>query len=120
MDQDIPAVTPTATAPTADELRAADARSRHWLWPTPGRLRIGSARHRDAVCQMLSDTFNPYKPAVIDWPRLEPDALRRLTSLPIWDIAVRPEDKARARMEAYGRAVHDSAWSNVIARNGWE
>jgi len=125
MDQDIPAMTPTATSPTsttptADEIQAADARSRHWQWPTAERLRIGSARHRDAVCQMFGDTFNPYKPAVIDWPRLAPDALHRLTSLPIWDIAVRTEDKARARMEAYGQAVHDTAWSDVIARNGWE
>ena len=107
-------------APTNDEIQAADARARHWRWPTAGRLRIGSARHRDAVCQMFSDTFNPYKPAVIDWPRLEPDTLHRLTSLPIWDIAVRTEDKARARMEAYGEAVRDSTWSDAIARNGWE
>jgi hypothetical protein len=107
-------------APTADEIAAADARSRHWLWPAAERLRIGSARHRDAVCQMFSDTFNPYKPSVIDWPRLDPDALHRLTSLPIWDIAVRTEDKARARMEAYGAAVRDAVWRDAIAHNGWE
>jgi hypothetical protein len=107
-------------APTNDEIQAADTRARHWRWPTAGRLRIGSARHRDAVCQMFSDTFNPYKPAVIDWPQLEPDTLQRLTSLPIWDIAVRTEDKARARMEAYGEVVRDSTWSDAIARNGWE
>jgi hypothetical protein len=37
------------------------------------------------MCGMLLNTRNPYKPAVIDWPRLSPDALQRVTSLPIWD-----------------------------------
>ncbi len=27
----------------------------------------------------LLSTFDPYKPAVIDWPKLAPDALARLT-----------------------------------------
>jgi hypothetical protein len=31
--------------------------------------------HRDAVCRMFRDTFNPYRPAVIDRPQLAPDAL---------------------------------------------
>jgi hypothetical protein len=106
--------------PTTDEIQAADARARNWSWPNADHLRVGTERHRDAVCQMFRDTFNPYKPAVIDWPQLEPDALQRLTSLPIWDIAVRTEDKARARMEAYGAAVDDPTWSDAIVRNGWE
>jgi hypothetical protein len=81
---------------------------------------IGSATHRDATCQMFRDTFNPYKPSVIDWPKLEPEALHRLTTLPIWDIAVQTEDKARARMEAYGATADDPAWREAIASNGWE
>ena len=43
---------------------------------------------------MFRDTFNPYKPAVIDWPKLDAEARDRLVSLPIWDIAVQTEDKA--------------------------
>jgi hypothetical protein len=106
--------------PTLDEIQAADTRARHWHAPADMALRVGSAAHRDAVCQMFRDTFNPYKPSVIDWPQLDPEALQRLTSLPIWDIAVRTEDKARARMEAYGAVLPDPTWSEAIARNGWE
>jgi hypothetical protein len=83
-------------------------------------MHIGSVQHRDAACQMFHDTFNPYKPSIIEWPQLEPEALQRLTSLPIWDIAVTTETKARARMLAYGESVDDAAWREAISRNGWE
>lgn len=72
------------------------------------------------ACAMFRETFNPYKPAVIDWPALEPDALYRLTSLPIWDIAVTTEDKARARMQSYADTVPDPAWRDAIGQNAWE
>lgn len=106
--------------PTQTEIDAADRRAREWHWPLPGALPIGSEAHRDAACRMFRDTFNPYKPSVIEWPKLEPEALDRLTSLPIWDIAVSTENKARARMLAYGQTAPDPAWADAIARNGWE
>jgi hypothetical protein len=106
--------------PTIDEIEAADRRAREWHSPSSEPLPIGSRQHRDAACQMFHDTFNPYKPSIIEWPKLEPDALQRLTSLPIWDIAVTTETKARARMLAYGESVDDSAWREAISRNGWE
>ena len=58
---------------------------------------------------MFHETFNPYKPSVIDWPRLDPPALERLTSLPIWDIAVQTEGKARLRMQCYAASLRDRA-----------
>jgi hypothetical protein len=90
------------------------------VYPTAGKLPIGSDSHRDAACRMFHDTFNPYKPSVIEWPKLDPEALQRLTSLPIWDIAVHTETKAQARMAAYGESVDDAAWREAIGRNGWE
>jgi hypothetical protein len=108
------------TALDTPEVAAADHAARHWNWPHPGKLPIGSDAHRDAVCRMFHDTFNPYRPAVIDWPKLSPEALARLTSLPIWDIAVQTEGKARLRMLAYGRSLNDRAWHDAIERNGWE
>jgi hypothetical protein len=69
---------------------------------------------------MFHETFNPYKPSVIDWPRLDPPALERLTSLPIWDIAVQTEGKARLRMQCYAASLHDQAWHDAISLNGWE
>jgi hypothetical protein len=106
--------------PTIDEIEAADRRAREWQSPTSEPMHIGSEQHRDAACQMFHDTFNPYKPSIIEWPQLEPEALQRLTSLPIWDIAVTTETKARARMLAYGESVDDAAWREAISRNGWE
>ena len=106
--------------PTEHQIEAADRQARKWDWPGTEPLPAGSEQHRDAVCQMFRDTFNPYKPSVIEWPKLEPEALQRLTSLPIWDIAVTTETKARARMLAYGDSVNDPAWREAISRNGWE
>ena len=106
--------------PTIDEIEAADRQAREWHWPTAEPLPVGTRFHRDAACRMFHDTFNPYKPSVIEWPKLEPEALKRLTSLPIWDIAVNTETKARARMIAYGESVDDAAWREAISRNGWE
>jgi hypothetical protein len=106
--------------PTQTEIEAADRQAREWQFAKPGALPIGSDSHRDAACQMFRDTFNPYKPSVIDWPKLDPDALQRLTSLPIWDIAVTTENKASARMRAYGDTAPDPAWREAIGQNGWE
>ncbi len=58
-------------------------------------------------CKMLLDTHNPYKPAVIEWPRLSPEALHRVTSLPIWDMAVQKEGCASVSVETFARTVSD-------------
>ena len=113
-------LTSTLEQPTLEQIDAADRRARQWVFPDPGKLPVGSDSHRDASCRMFHDTFNPYKPSVIAWPKLEPEALQRLTSLPIWDIAVTTETKARARMIAYGDSVDDPVWRAAIGRNGWE
>ena len=112
--------TSVTTAPPEPVLIAADHAARHWAWRASGALRIGSPAHRDAACEMFRDTFNPYRPSIIDWPKLPPDALARLTSLPIWDIAVQTEGKARRRMSAYARSCADPAWHEAIERNAWE
>jgi hypothetical protein len=106
--------------PTQTEIDAADRQAREWLWPESRPLAIGSDDHRDATCRMFRETFNPYKPSVIAWPQLDPDALRRLTSLPIWDIAVSTENKAASRMLAFCDALDDVAWRKAIRQNGWE
>jgi hypothetical protein len=106
--------------PEPASIAAADHAARHWRSSETGPLRLGSDRHRDAVCRMFHETFNPYKPAVIDWPKLDPPALGRLTGLPIWNIAVQTEGKARIRMLAYTVTMRDAAWRDAIGLNGWE
>jgi hypothetical protein len=113
-------ITHSQFMPTQAEIDTADRHAREWHHPSPGRLPIGSDGHRDAACRMFRDTFNPYKPSVIEWPKLDAETLHRLTSLPIWDIAVATENKASARMRAYGETAPDPAWREAIGQNGWE
>lgn len=101
-------------------LDAADARMRHWTSQAEGRLPPGSDLHRRETCRMFRDTFNPYRPAVLDWPRLAPAALARIVALPIWDIAVQTEGKARLRMAAYAGTVPDPDMRAALALNAWE
>ncbi|HTR15576.1 MAG TPA: ferritin-like domain-containing protein [Acetobacteraceae bacterium] len=107
-------------SPDAETLAAADYQARHWNWPGAEELRPGSPEHKQAVARMFRETFNPYKPSVIDWPTLDAEALQRITSLPIWDIAVQTEGKARLRMLAYAETIDDPDMRDAIDRNGWE
>jgi hypothetical protein len=87
----------------------ADFNARHWNFPVPGRIRPGDNAHFAMLTRLLLETYNPYKPAVLNWPRLEPAALARITSLPIWDIAVQTEIKASMRIEAFAKTVQNPA-----------
>jgi hypothetical protein len=113
---------PTQTVATVDPATLAEAtrRSRHWHSKLDGTLEPGSERHRAEMCRMFRETFNPYRPAVLDWPVLEPDALHRIVSLPIWDIAVQTEGKARLRMAAYANTLLDPEMREALALNAWE
>jgi hypothetical protein len=85
-----------------------------------GPVRVGSEAHKTLFCRTLLDTFNPYKPAVIDWPRLETDARARLVDLPIWDIAVQTEGRARLNVAAYGAVTADPLLRKAIELNAFE
>ncbi|HVA12773.1 MAG TPA: ferritin-like domain-containing protein [Stellaceae bacterium] len=86
----------------------------------PDPVPIGSQAHKALFCRMLLDTHDPYKPAVIDWPKLDDDARNRLVALPIWDIAVATEGKARLRVKTYGDTVADPLLREAIALNAFE
>jgi hypothetical protein len=103
-----------------DAVVTADYAMRHWKGAEPGRIRIGTEEHKRLFCRMLLDTHNPYKPAVIKWPPLEPDALRRITSLPIWDIAVQTEGRAKLRVETYANTVRDPLLHDALIMDGGE
>ncbi|MCI4677177.1 hypothetical protein K9U39_13010 [Rhodoblastus acidophilus] len=92
---------------TVAAIEASDFVMRNWTAGETGPVRIGSPEHLRMFAQMLLDTHNPYKPAVIDWPKLEPDALARVTSLPIWDIAVQTEGRASIRVKTFAASVEE-------------
>ena len=98
----------------------ADGPERPSVPPYPAKIRLGSEAHKALFCAALLDTFNPYKPAVIDWPELEPEAKARVTGLPIWDIAVQTENKAGLRMMAYAGRVRDPLVRQALELNGFE
>jgi hypothetical protein len=79
-----------------------------------GRIRIGSDEHKRLFCKTLLDTFNPYRPAVIDWPKLDAPTTARITALPIWDIAVQTEIKASMRIENYAQTVPSAALRQAL------
>jgi len=105
---------------SASEVETADRAMRHWRSDEPGPVRLGSERHKALFSRMLLDTFNPYKPAVIDWPKLDAEARERLVSLPIWDIAVSTEGKASLNVNTYAARVADPLLRQAIELNGFE
>jgi len=111
---------PASTHDASTQLAAADARMRHWRYPAAGPLVPGSTQHGDATCRMFVDTFNPYRPAVLDWPVLAPATRARIVALPIWDIAVQTEGKARLRMAAYAGTLQEPGMRHALALNAWE
>src|SRR5882672_7902613 len=86
----------------------------------PGPVCVGSEEHKTLFSRMLLDTHNPYRPAVIDWPKLDPDARDRLVRLPIWDTAVLTEGKASLRVRSYAKVVADPLLKQAIELNGLE
>jgi hypothetical protein len=51
---------------------------------------------------------------------LTPEVRERIVSLPIWDIAVQTEGKARLRMAAYAATLPNPDMRDALALNAWE
>jgi len=85
-----------------------------------GPIRVGSEAHKRLFCRTLLDTHNPYKPAVLDWPPLESEARQRLVNLPIWDIAVQTEGRARLNVASYAAMVSDPLLKKAIELDAFE
>jgi hypothetical protein len=100
--------------------RAADRAARVWVAAGTQPIPPGTELHKTAFCRMLLDTHNPYKPSIIDWPVLEPEARDRLVGLPIWDIAVQTEGKARLRVLSYAEMIEDGLLRRAIELDGFE
>jgi hypothetical protein len=81
---------------------------------------IGSDRHRDLFCRMLLDSFDPYRPAVIEWPELAPEARARLVGLPFWDVAIETEENAAYRMQSLADGTEDPLLREALALNAFE
>ncbi len=88
--------------------------------PGDGPIRFGSDEHKRLFCKTLLDTHNPYKPAVIDWPKLDKETEQRITSLPIWDIAVQTENRAGLYVASYADEIKDPLLKKAVELDGHE
>jgi hypothetical protein len=102
-------------------IEGADFIMRNWSGPASARPpKIGSEEHKTLFCRMLLETHNPYKPAVIKWPALAPDARQRVMSLPIWDIAVQTEGRASIRVKTFAASVTDPLLRSALEMDAGE
>jgi hypothetical protein len=85
-----------------------------------GPVRVGSPEHLRLLCKTLLTTFNPYKPAVIDWPKLDAKTQAIITALPIWDIAVQTENRAGVWVGSYAPHVGDALLKQAIELDAFE
>src|SRR5262249_6362280 len=58
--------------------------------------------------------------SIIDWPTLDAEARDRLVTLPIWDIAVQTEGKARQRVLTYAETLDDPMLRRAVELDGFE
>ena len=89
--------------------------------PLPtGPVRLGSPEHLMLFSRMLLDTHDPYRPALIDWPELEPDVRDKIVSLPIWDMAVQTEGRTGLFVKTFGRTVRDPLLKAAVEMDAFE
>jgi hypothetical protein len=83
-------------------------------------IRLGDIAHKTLFCRTLLDTHDPYRPAVIDWPRLDDETRDKIISLPIWDIAVQTEGRAGMNVRTYGEGIADPLLKEAVDMNAFE
>jgi hypothetical protein len=89
--------------------------------PLPsGPVRLGSDEHLMLFSRMLLDTHDPYRPAVIDWPKLEPDVRGRIVSLPIWDMAVQTEGRTGMFVKTFAETVQQPLLKSAVEMDAFE
>lgn len=89
--------------------------------PLPaGPVRMGSPDHLRLLSRTLLDTHDPYRPAIIDWPRLDEATRNRIVSLPIWDVAVATEGRAGMNVKTYAEQVRDPLLRSAVQMNAFE
>jgi len=107
-------------SPSTSALALPDASFDAARVPVDQRVQLGSDAHKVLFCGMLLTSFDPYRPAVIDWPKLGDDARTRLMQLPIWDIAVQTEGRARLDVASYAELVRDPLLKRAIQLDAFE
>jgi hypothetical protein len=85
-----------------------------------GRIRLGSDEHLRLFCLELLETHDPYRPAIMDWPKLAKETRDRLVALPIWDIAVQTEGKAGLNVRTFAERQKPGLLREAIEMDAFE
>jgi hypothetical protein len=89
--------------------------------PLPsGPVRLGSDEHLLLFSRMLLDTHDPYRPALIEWPQLEPDVRDKIVSLPIWDMAVQTEGRTGMFVKTFAATVREPLLKSAVEMDAFE
>lgn len=89
------------------------------LRPT-GRVALGSPEHLQLMCLELLETHDPYRPAIIDWPKLDDETRRRIISLPVWDVAVATEERAGKNVYTFGQGLPEGLLRETVMMDAFE
>jgi len=85
-----------------------------------GSIRPGSEAHLRLFCLELLESHDPYRPAIIDWPKLDEVTRGRVVSLPIWDIAVQTEGRAGMNVKTYGDGLPPGLLKEAVEMDAFE
>lgn len=87
---------------------------------TSRHIRIGSDEHKELFCRTFIDTHEPYDPAQLPWPELDPVSLRRLRAVPFWGTALEIERNAGYMVNEFARTIGDPLVREAVALQGYE
>jgi hypothetical protein len=90
------------------------------LPPSGKPLKLGSPEHLALFCHALLDTHDPYRPALIDWPRLELETQARIASLPIWDMAVQTEGRTGLYVKTFAESLTHPLLKAAVEMDAFE
>ncbi len=81
---------------------------------------LGSEEHKSVLCRTFIDTHDPFKPAEIRWPDLDPETLQRLKDMPVWNEATRTEAATAVKVQSLGDVEKDALLAEAISLQGYE
>src|SRR4051794_39554794 len=81
---------------------------------------IGSSLHKELLVRFFTESHDPYRPAELPWPDLEPSARARLANLPIWEEALRTEANTAMIVVTKGETEPDPQLAEAIQMQGYE
>ncbi len=85
-----------------------------------GRIRLGSEEHLRLFCIELLETHDPYRPKIMDWPKLPKETRDKLVALPIWDIAVQTEGKAGLNVRTFAEQLKEGILKEALTMDAFE